>query len=224
MFFSKLKIGLVVSLLAGAITIGTGALVGQERATRKDGGPPSTTTKRANPPDADQTTVQATGDQYVKAARDRLQAQKAFFEEGRITIDRYLDASRQLMDAEQLLADLRTRPADRAAAAQAHLGRVKQIEQHEGLKLEAGTSTRADLAEARLARMQAELIVAREAGPDRPGRPQGQSTKRVEGKAADEQAASRRIADLERRLGDLERKFDQLSKAPAATPLKSSPR
>ena len=37
MFFSKLKIGALVALSAGAITIGTGVLVGQEPATRKDG-------------------------------------------------------------------------------------------------------------------------------------------------------------------------------------------
>ena len=39
MFLSKLKIGALVALSAGAITIGAGVLVGQEPATRKDGGP-----------------------------------------------------------------------------------------------------------------------------------------------------------------------------------------
>ena len=38
MFFSKLKIGALVVLSAGAITIGTGVLVGQEPAAKKDGG------------------------------------------------------------------------------------------------------------------------------------------------------------------------------------------
>lgn len=234
MFFSKLKIGALVALSAGAITIGTGALVGQESATKKDGGlPPPTTTERAKPPDAVETTVQTPEERerwvklaryrlalfrtqeepYVKAARDRLEAQKTFYEEGRITIDRYLDASRQLMDAEQRLEVVdrrlgRTAP-DRSAAAQAHLARVKEVEEREQSELKVGRATQADLAEARLARMQAERIASQEGGPNLVGRLDVQSFERREDQVGDEQAASRRIADLERRLGDLERKFEQ---------------
>jgi len=236
MFLSKLKVGALVALSAGAITIGTGVLVGQESATKKDGGLPSTSeTERVKPSDADQSTVQTPEErehwvklaryrlavfriqeeQYVKAARDRLEAQKTFYEEGRITIDRYLDASRQLMDAEQRLELVDHRPArtppDRSAAAQAHLARVMEIERREQSELKVGRGTRADLAEARLARMQAERIVAQEGGRLL----SGQSIEWIKDKGKDEQAASRRIADLERRLSDLERKFDQLSKAPA---------
>jgi hypothetical protein len=234
MFFSKLKVGALVALSAGAITIGAGVLVGQEPATKKGGGL-STTTERAEPPDADQTTVRAPEErerwakmarrrlemfraqqeQYVKAARDRLEAQKAFYEEGRITIDRYLDASRQLMDAQQRLADINRRPADRTAAAQDHLGRVREIEQREESELKIGRATRADLTEAHLARMQAESFVAQEGEPFRLGLLPGHSIERIEVKGGDEESSSRRIADLERRLTDLERKFDQLSKAPA---------
>jgi len=234
MFFSKLKIGALVALSASAITIGTGVLVGQEPATRKDGGLPTTsTTERAKPPDAAETAVQSPEERerwlklaryrlallrtqeepYVKAARDRLEAQKTFYDEGRITIDRYLDASRQLMDAEQRLEVVDQQPArtgpDRSAAAQAHLERVKQVEQREQSELKVGRGTEADLAEARLARMQAERIVAQEGGPFRQGLLPGQSIERNAVKGGDEQAASRRIADLERRLGDLERKFEQ---------------
>ena len=55
-----------------------------------------------------------------------------------------------------------------------------------------GRGTPADLSEASLARVEAELMAA---------------------KVWDEQAESARIADVERRLGDLERKLDAFIKA-----------
>ena len=74
MFFSKLKIGAFVALSAGAITIGTGVLVGQEPATGKDGGLSPTTAGRAEPLDADQATVQTPEERerWAKLARYRL--------------------------------------------------------------------------------------------------------------------------------------------------------
>ena len=128
----------------------------------------------------------------------------------------------------------------RSAAAQAHLGRVKGIEQREQSELEIGRATRADLTEVRLARMQAELFVAQEKGPHRLGHLSGLPIERVKDKGGEEQATSRRIADLERRLSDLERKFEQKLGMPEVlepsktsgllpgpldpTPVKSSPR
>ena len=88
------------------------------------------------------------------------------------------------MSAEQLLAET---PDERAAVVQVYLELCKEIEKREQSELEVGRGTHADVSEASLARVEAELMAA---------------------KVRDEQAESARIADVERRLGDLERKFD----------------
>jgi RNA polymerase sigma factor (sigma-70 family) len=219
MFLSKLKLGALVALSAGAIAIGTGVLVGQEPATRKDGETSQATArgrqldsalerskrqfkrqldsaleqakrlarKEQDPPD--QVKVQALKKQYLEAARHRLAAQKGFYEEGRITIDRYLDALRQWMSAEQLLSETAD---ERAAVAKVYLQLCGEIEKREQSEVEVGRGTVADVSEASLARVVAELMAS---------------------KVRDEQAESARLADVERRLGDLERKLDALIKA-----------
>ena len=83
----------------------------------------------------------------LEAARQRLEAQTKFYEEGRITIDRYLDASDQVRAAEIRVAT--TREA-RIAAAQAHLDRVQSILKREKAEVEVGRGTVADVAEAQL--------------------------------------------------------------------------
>jgi hypothetical protein len=226
MFFSKLKIGALIALSAGAITIGTGVLVGQEPATRKDGETSQANArgrqldpaleqserqsaleqskrqldsaleqakrlarKEQDPPD--QVKVLALKKQYLEAARHRLAAQKGFYEEGRITIDRYLDALRQWMSAERLLAET---PDERAAVAKVYMKLCGEIEKREQSEVEVGRGTVADVSEASLARVVAELMAAR---------------------VRDEQAESARLAEVERRLGDLERKLDAFIKADA---------
>ena len=90
----------------------------------------------------------------VIAARRRLEAQEAFYKEGRITIDRYLDASHALMDAEIQASNTRE---GRTTAARAHLDLVKKVEANERLELKAGRGTLADVTEAEQHRLQAEL-------------------------------------------------------------------
>jgi capsule polysaccharide export protein KpsE/RkpR len=93
--------------------------------------------------------------------RQRLEAQRAFYEEGRITIDRYIDASRQLMLAESAVSATRE---ERLAAAKAHWDRTVEIQTRERAELEAGRGTVADVAEAGLAQEEAavEYLQARQ--------------------------------------------------------------
>jgi hypothetical protein len=207
MFLSKLKVGVLVALSAGAITIGAGARVGQEPAAAKDGGPSQIIAKaneqlsalleqakldaRKTQDRPDQAGVQALRKRYQEAARHRVAAQRSSYEEGRITVDRYLDAVRQWMGAEQLLAETTD---ERVAVANVYLTLCGEIEKREQGEIEGGRGTVADVSEASLARVEAELIAA---------------------KVRDEQAESARLADVERRLGDLERKLDAFIKADA---------
>ena len=82
--------------------------------------------------------------QLLEAARKRFDAQRAYYEEGRITMDRFVDASKQLELAELRLAKT---DADRLAVRQRHVDRIKEIEIREKAELAVGRGTAADLAE-----------------------------------------------------------------------------
>jgi hypothetical protein len=121
----------------------------------------------------------------LAAARQRQDAQRAYYEEGRITIDRFVDANKQLALAELRLAKT---DADRLAIRQRHVDRIKAIVNREQAELAAGRGTVADVSEAAERCLEAELdlkLSQREAGE---------------------------MAGLTRRLNDLERKVDQLLK------------
>ena len=81
---------------------------------------PQATTKEV-PQDDD---IDRLARRLLDAARQRYDAQRAYYEEGRITIDRFVDASKQLELAELRLAKT---DADRLAIRQRHLDRIKQI-------------------------------------------------------------------------------------------------
>ncbi len=125
--------------------------------------------------------------QLLKASRARLEAQRAYYEEGRITLDRMVMASERLMEVERLIA---RKDSERMAAMQRHADRLKEMEDRERKELEVGKGTVADVSEIAQNRLEAEVRVkiAKEAGP-----------------SAD-------VAALERRLSDVERKLDQLLK------------
>jgi hypothetical protein len=84
----------------------------------------------------------------LAAARHRLEVQRAFYKEGQITIDRYIDASRQVMLAETAAAATKD---DRIAAAKAHMDRIAPVVKLEQDELEKGRGTVADVAEAYVA-------------------------------------------------------------------------
>ena len=82
--------------------------------------------------------VRCQGARAAQAARQRYEAQAAYYKEGRITLDRFADASHQLAEAE-----LRTAKSDfeRIAIKKRHLDRLKEIEEREKTELKDGRST-----------------------------------------------------------------------------------
>ena len=135
---------------------------------------------KESPPTDD---VDRLAQQLLEVARKRLEAQRAYYLEGRITLDRYLDASKQLEVAELRVA--RT-DADRLAVRNRHVDRTKEIEIREKTEREAGRGTDADVSEAHERRLEAELgvMLSRRQGGE--------------------------MAALVRRVNELERKVEQL--------------
>ncbi len=88
------------------------------------------------------------------AARQRLEAQSVYYKEGRITLDRYVDASHQLAEAEVRTAKT---PYERIASKKRHFERLKELEEREKSELKEGRSTEADMSEATMRRIEAEL-------------------------------------------------------------------
>ncbi len=156
--FTKLKIAALGLMAAVAVAAGGQAIVGQGPATQADPPAPSTkagvdadTTLRFDPkPDLERELATRIRDSALK----RLEAQKAFYEEGRITIDRYISASQMLRDAEMELA---TNRKERVEAAEHHFERTETILKREKDDLNAGRGTIADVAEAAQAKEIAEL-------------------------------------------------------------------
>jgi RNA polymerase sigma factor (sigma-70 family) len=121
------------------------------------------------------------------AARQRLEAQSVYYKEGRITLDRYADASRQLAEAEVRTAKT---AYERIASKKRHFERLKELEEREKAELKEGRSTEADTSEATVRRIEAELdlheAVNSRGAPD--------------------------LAPILRRLDELEREVKQLRK------------
>ncbi len=197
MILTKLKIAALAVLSTCILASGVGILVGQETATKPDGAQPPGTTK----PDGTAIPARASGvaapeeepegalkKRLVEAARRRLEAQEAFYEEGRITIDRFLSASHELMHAE---IQASTNREGRITAAQAHLDRVKGVEARERSELRVGRGTKADVTEAEQCRLQAELGL----------------------RAAENPTGRYEMEVLQDRVKAVERKLDQVLKA-----------
>ena len=159
MMYSKLKTGLAV-LLSTSFVAGSGMLAAQG-----PGGAPRAEPKAEAPTVAQndatgQDDLATLGKRRVEKARKRWETQLAFYNEGRITIDRLLDASQILMDAERDADESR---AGRLAAIRAHLDRVKEVERREMAELAAGRATAADVEEAQTRRLDTEYRLAKEA-------------------------------------------------------------
>lgn len=213
MVTSKLKIGVLGLIALGVFAVAGGAFVGDEpAATRAERVQAPPAPKASDPSGRDQAGAEADLDRkilrrIVAAAKQKQEANRAYYEEGRITIDRYIAATRELRDAE---AEAATTQQERADAARAHRDRVGEILKREQDDWKRGRRTRADLAEAQLAMDHAEYDCLRA----RAGTP-----------PAD-------VAALERRVRELEQKLDRVLKVlgtagldPAAKPVEGeSPR
>ncbi len=127
----------------------------------------------------------------LDAARQRYDAQAAYYKEGRITLDRFADASYQLAEAELRTAKT---PYERTAIKKRHLDRLKEIESREETELKNGRGTQSDVSEATMRRIEAELDLH----------------EAVNSKGETD------LAPILRRLGELERQVKQLQKEDAA--------
>jgi len=181
------------ALPAGILVITAGLVIGHEPGSKQkppEGSAPRQESKAVivpgvqEPPDPVDPLVR----QLLKAARERFEAQRAFYQEGRITIDRFVMASDRLMAVERLVA---RKDSEALAAMQRHLDRLKEIEKREWAELEIGRGTVADVAEITQNRLEAEVMFMK-----------GKEAKPLPD-----------VAALERRLSEVERKLDQILKA-----------
>ena len=165
MILSRVSIAALCLIPASFVVIGAGVLVGQEpgaepsqvRIQEKSAPGGTRPQGKENDPAAKvprEELVENLKNRLVEIARRRLETQKKYYEVGRITIDRYLDASEQLMGAERLAG---ATPEARIAAVRAHLDRTKAVEGRERAELAIGNSTPADVVEAEERRIRAEL-------------------------------------------------------------------
>jgi polysaccharide export outer membrane protein len=158
MLLKKVMIIACIALPFGVIVIGGGTFLAQSSWAHGPHGlqaaPGSNTqaaTKKdvvAKPPDVDLLLQQS-----LDAARKRIEAQKAYYEEGRITLDRFIDACRELELAQLMAAQT---GAERTAIKERHVALLKEIEEREKAELLVGRGTISDVSEAVQRRVQAE--------------------------------------------------------------------
>ncbi len=145
---------------------------------------------RSNSDHPDLKTLRA---ERLRNAQIRRQAQQAFYDEGRITIDRLIDANRQVIQAEQVLA---VTPQERRASLETYVDRLRKIHDKELREFELGRATTADIAEAADNLLEARILLAQQAD----------ERNLVAGKTNPPQAAN----DLDRRLTEVEKKVDRI--------------
>ena len=135
-------------------------------------------------------TLRKTNVRRVEASKRRLQAQQAYYDEGRITIDRVIDASLQLMLAETAAS---TTKEQRLAAAKGHWERMYEVQKREQDELKKGKGTVADTAEAIVAHEDAAVryLEARQSRP-----------------SPDVEALQKRVETLEKQLERVMRRID----------------
>ena len=190
MFLKKLIIVACAFLPIGMVTLGAGLFLarrtqaqGQKEASFTSPPPARQVPARETPKPDD---IDRLAHELLEAARRRYEAQKAYYEEGRITIDRFIDASKALELAELRLA---TTEADSGAVRRRHVDRIIELEKREKAELANGRGTVADVSEAHHRYVEAELDL----------------------KISQRQASE--TATLIRRLDELERKVERLEKA-----------
>lgn len=138
MTFSKLKLAMLSLFGLGVFSAVGGVLVGQEKRTEQvapRGGPAAD--PRSSP-------REQLAQRLLKSAVTRLNSQRAFYEEGRIPVDRYIEASRHVRDAELRVAHRKEQPI---AAMRAHVDRLSEALKRETSDLASGRGTIADVAE-----------------------------------------------------------------------------
>ncbi len=154
----------VVACVLGLLGMGTGTgafLI--RRAQAQDAPSAAAATKRPVKPFApSQGTKPKDIDPLVQklidAARRRVETQRDSYEEGRITLDRFVDALAKLEKAELMAAG---DESERIAIRQEHLHWLKEVEKRELAEVQVGRGTAGDAAEASQRRQLAELDLRR---------------------------------------------------------------
>jgi hypothetical protein len=189
MMLQKLTLAACALLPIGMLATAGGAFLARKSLAQDQGRPAATSnqsrpgiaTKEAPKPVEVDPLIQ----QLLAAARQRFETQKAFYEQGRITLDRFVDACQQVESAELLAAKS---DAERTAAKKRFVDLLKEIERREQAELTIGRGTRAEVAEIVLRRIQAEV-----------------AQKTAQQQADDIHAILDRLNALERRLDQLQR-------------------
>ena len=187
MAIEKMAIAAWALIPAGIVTFAAGTMLGQEPATKRkpDLAGPRPRWRRQKKKRS--WSIRSSRNCSARPSH-RLEAQKKYYEEGRITIDRFIMACQQVMEVERSVS--RT-DAERLAAIQRHVERLREIEKREQAELVVGKGTVADVSEITQKRLEAEVLLKKSKMPVKPD-PQ--------------------ILALERRLGEVERKLDELLK------------
>jgi RNA polymerase sigma factor (sigma-70 family) len=185
--------------VGGAIALASGGTGMQDKRTFLKGQPAGVAAgnAKAAAPVEDLDTPEALRkafDRRLEAARRRLEAQRAYYEQGRITLDRMSDASRQVMLAETAVSATKD---ERVAAAKAHLDRMTEVLDREREELKDGRGTIADTSEAEVAREDAAIDYLQARQPR--GSEEVESLKKlIGGLARQVEALTKRVEDAER--------------------------
>jgi outer membrane protein TolC len=92
----------------------------------------------------------------IEAARQWYETARPYYQQGRITIDRLITASKTYATSQADAANV----ADSVAAYRGHLDRMTELEQGERRELKVGRSTEVNVAEAAYARIEAEWLLS----------------------------------------------------------------
>jgi RNA polymerase sigma factor (sigma-70 family) len=192
MLIKKLAMIACVALSFGIASVGGGALLVRASRAQDSKGARAATTDQPSKPAAEDNTqkpdeIDPLLQELLKAARTRLETQQRFYEEGRITLDRFIDACAEFEQAELLAAKTDAR---RQAIRQRHVNLLKEIENREEAEVQVGRGTAGDVAEARQRRLEAELQI-----------------KLSEKEVAEKAAILRRLSELERKVDELQGKL-----------------
>jgi hypothetical protein len=135
-----------------SIVIGVEAFLA--RGVRAQKPPETAPLRRSLYPEREPKLIDPLLQKLLNSAERRAETQLAAYEEGRITIDRILDASLQLAEAE--LRTART-AYERMAIKKRHFDRLKRIEEREEVEVKEGRGTKADVVEATMRCVEAEM-------------------------------------------------------------------
>ena len=171
MMLAKMKIGLAVLCSAGFVAAGSGMLAAQGPGGGADPPPskpaavaPATQqVQPVQPPSPASPFLPRSAADVAKAridlAMQRFKVQKTFYDEGRITIDRLVDASKALTDAKR---DAAASKAGRVEAVREHYALLEWILKREEAELAEGRATTADIAYMKSVLLDTEFALAKE--------------------------------------------------------------